>query len=47
MANKYVPVGGMGSLQRHEQLTPQPKPELSADDTARVELEGHHEGATK
>jgi hypothetical protein len=39
MANKYVPVGGIGSLQ--------PKPELSADGTARVELEGHHEGVTK
>ena len=46
MANKYVPLGGIGSLQPHE-LTPQPKPELSADHTARVELEGHREGGTK
>ena len=45
MANKYVPLGGIGSLQPDE-LT-QAKPELSADDTARVELEGHHEGVTK
>lgn len=37
MANK--PSGRLGSLQ--------PKPELSAETTARVELEGDHEGATK
>lgn len=46
MANKYVPSGGMGVPQPHE-VMPQPKPELSADTTARVELEGDHEGAAK
>ena len=44
--NKYVPSGGLLSPQPHE-VTPQPKPELSADTTARVELEGGHEGAAK
>jgi hypothetical protein len=46
MANKYVPACGIGSPQPHE-VAPQPKPELSAGDTARVELEGHHEGVAK
>ncbi|GAB7334519.1 hypothetical protein MBLNU13_g06506t1 [Cladosporium sp. NU13] len=46
MANKYVPPGGLGSPQPHE-IMPQPKPELSADSTARVELEGDREGAAK
>jgi uncharacterized lipoprotein len=46
MADKYVPIGGPGSLQPHE-LVPQPKPELSADTTALVELEGQHEGVAK
>ena len=46
MANKYVPLGQLGSDQSHE-LVPQPKPELSADTIARAELEGHREGVTK
>ena len=44
--NTYVPSGGLRSPQPHE-VTSQPKPELSAETTARVELEGDHEGATK
>jgi hypothetical protein len=46
MADKYVPMGRPGSLQPHE-LVPQPKPELSADTTALIELEGQHDGVTK
>jgi hypothetical protein len=46
MANKYVPTGGLESLQPHEH-TPQPKPELSADTTARIELEADHDGTAK
>ena len=42
-ATKYLPMDGLASAQPHEP-TPQPKPELSADYTARVELEGHNNG---
>ena len=46
MANKYVPLVRLGSDRSHE-LVPQPKPELSAESTARVELEGNREGVTR
>jgi hypothetical protein len=46
MGNKYVPSGGTGTPQPHEAIS-QPKPELSADTTARVELEADHDGVAK
>lgn len=46
MVNEHMRSGGVGSLQPHEAMS-QPKPELSADTTARVEPKGDHEGATK
>ena len=45
MADKHVRSSGLGSPQPHE-VIPQPKPELS-DTSARVELEGDHEGGAK
>jgi hypothetical protein len=41
MANNYAPLDHPSPLQ-HQELVPQPKPELAADTTtARAELEGH------
>jgi hypothetical protein len=47
MANKYAPLDHPSPLQ-HQELVPQPKPELAADTTtARAELEGHNETTAK
>jgi hypothetical protein len=47
MANKYAPLDQPSPIQ-HQELVPQPKPELAADTTtARAELEAHNETTPK
>jgi hypothetical protein len=47
MASKYPPLDHPSAVQ-HQELVPQPKPELAADTTtARAELESHNESVAK